>query len=138
LDLIPSELIKYFTLENFENYPLVQIPQQFSDHRGEIINIADGALGDVAVIHSNQNSVRANHYHKNDWHLTYVVSGSVIYSWKKKISDNWEELRISKDQLFYTPPTVIHKMFFEEKTTIIAVSAMSRLSESYEADTIRI
>ena len=115
MDLIPSELIKYFTLENFENYPLVQIPQQFSDHRGEIINIADGALGDVAVIHSNQNSVRANHYHMNDWHLTYVVSGSVIYSWKKKISDNLEELRISKDQLFYTPLQLFIRCFLRKK-----------------------
>ncbi len=85
---IPNELSKIFTKSHFLNYPKILIPQNFVDDRGTIKNIADGKLGDVAIISSKANSIRANHVHDNDWHLSYVVSGSMRYFWKSDIKDN--------------------------------------------------
>jgi len=108
---IPTALSSLFSEEHFVNYPKVVIPQEFFDDRGSIRNIADGALGDVAVITSVNTSIRANHYHDKDWHLSYIVSGSMR-----------------------SP----HKMIFLEESTFIAVSALSRNQENYESDTKRL
>lgn len=47
---IPRELKSYFTEQDFSSYPIIRIPQYFSDDRGVIFNLAGGKLGDVAVI----------------------------------------------------------------------------------------
>ena len=79
---IPSTLSSLFSVENFANYPKVLIPQIFNDERGSIKNIADGRLGDVAIISSQKSSIRASHVHENDWHFSYLVSGQMRYFWK--------------------------------------------------------
>ena len=82
---IPKELSELFQEKHFADYPFVEIPQSFSDERGTIENIADGTLGDVAIITSVAGAVRANHVHKDDWHLSYVVRGSMNYFWKDEV-----------------------------------------------------
>ena len=79
---IPSELSSYFKPQDLVDYPKLKIPQSFTDERGTIVNIADGVLGDVALIQSNENSIRANHVHKSDWHLSFCVAGSLVYSFE--------------------------------------------------------
>ena len=76
---IPKEIASYFDISSFTDYPLISIPQSFVDDRGEITNIADGILGDVAVIKTNAGAMRANHYHKEDWHLCYLIDGAMEY-----------------------------------------------------------
>jgi len=44
---IPSSLSSLFGVAQFRDYPLVTISQRFTDERGQILNIADGVLGDV-------------------------------------------------------------------------------------------
>ena len=63
---IPKELSELFQEKHFTNYPFVEIPQSFSDERGSIENIADGNLGDVAVITSVAGAMRANHLYEHD------------------------------------------------------------------------
>ena len=94
---VPVELSDYFTLRDFKIYPKVVIPQKYLDERGDIINIADGYLGDVAVIHSKTNVVRANHVHNSDWHLTYCLSGSLNYSYLE--GEVVETIRIESGEL---------------------------------------
>jgi dTDP-4-dehydrorhamnose 3,5-epimerase-like enzyme len=136
---IPKELSPMFETEHFKAYPKVEIPQVFSDERGLISNIADGKLGDVAVITSTAGSVRANHFHNADWHFSYMISGSMKYSWKPMDGTSEQEsiTAISGD-LVYTPPLVAHKMEFLEESCFIAISALSRNQENYEADTVRL
>lgn len=135
----PPELSQMFRLEHFSNYPLVSIPQSYTDERGVILNIADGKLGDVAVIYSNRGSSRANHLHKQDWHLSYLVYGSMRYLWQddsqNAISNS---LIVKKGDLVFTPSGVAHKMEFLEDTCFIAVAALHRDSNNYEADTQRL
>ena len=71
LTKIPVELSKMFTFAHFVDYPIIKIPQTFTDGRGIIMNIADGSLGDVAFITSNSGSIRANHLHKQGLFVTF-------------------------------------------------------------------
>jgi quercetin dioxygenase-like cupin family protein len=124
---------------HFKNYPLVAVPQEFQDERGVIKNIADGALGDVAFITSTKGAVRANHIHRLDWHLTFLISGKLIYQWKESSdSHSQESTEISSGQLFYTPANTPHKMTFLEESQFIAVSGLHRDKDSYESDTKRL
>ena len=133
---IPAELSNMFDETHFEKYPFITVPQSFSDSRGQILNIADGTLGDVAVIFSKQDSVRANHVHAHDWHLSYMVFGSMSYSWT---DDNGpHSVQVNAGDLVYTPPRVAHKMTFLEESCFIAVAALKRDSQNYELDTTRL
>lgn len=133
---IPKTLSNIFNQQHFIHYPKVQIPQEFVDERGSIKNIADGQLGDVAIIASNANSIRANHVHEQDWHLSYVVYGRMLYFWKLDMQDNLENsIIVNVGEMVYTPPKVPHKMVFLEDSLFIAISELSRLQKNYEADT---
>jgi uncharacterized RmlC-like cupin family protein len=134
--IIPESISDFFKPEDFNTYPLIRVPQQFSDSRGSIVNIADGRLGDVAVIESNLNAIRANHVHKDDWHLSYLVEGEIKYYWE--VDDRQDSIVIQPGQLFYTPPQVPHKMLFLKKSLFIAVAGLSRTQDNYESDTIRL
>jgi uncharacterized RmlC-like cupin family protein len=136
---IPEELSKIFTEDHFKNYPKVLVPQNFEDERGVIKNIADGKLGDVAIITSKANSVRANHVHDDDWHLSYLVSGSMKYFWKSEIeASETKSVVVKAGEMVYTPKKSPHKMQFLEDSIFIAVSQLSRVQENYEEDTKRL
>jgi len=132
---VPIELSEYFNEKVFPDYPFVKFPQRFHDERGEILNIADGQLGDVAVIESEVGAIRANHYHKTDWHITYIVSGQLKYFWQSDGETNF--VIVNPGQAVFTPTTVPHKMEFLEKSIMIAVARNSRTQEHYEKDTIK-
>lgn len=134
----PEELSSLFKESHFAKYPLVEIPQKFTDERGVISNIADGNLGDVAVISSTANAIRANHYHEEDWHLSFLVSGKMLYSWKSLDTSDSGVIEISAGSLFYTPKRTVHRMKFLEESLFIAVSKLNRNQENYEADTKRV
>lgn len=131
---IPSTLSSLFPVENFANYPQVLIPQIFNDERGSIKNIADGRLGDVAIISSQKSSIRANHVHENDWHFSYLVSGQMRYFWKDS-NKEVQSLIVKAGEMVYTPPKIPHKMQFLEESVFIAISELSRSQNNYEADT---
>ena len=131
---IPSTLSSLFSVENFANYPKVLIPQIFNDERGSIKNIADGRLGDVAIISSQKSSIRANHVHENDWHFSYLVSGQMRYFWKDS-NRQIQSLIVKAGEMVYTPPKIPHKMQFLEESVFIAISELSRSQNNYEADT---
>jgi uncharacterized RmlC-like cupin family protein len=136
---IPKELSKIFNEDHFKNYPKVLVPQNFEDERGVIKNIADGKLGDVAIITSKANSVRANHVHNDDWHLSYLVSGSMKYFWKNEIeASETKSVVVKAGEMVYTPIKSPHKMQFLEDSIFIAVSQLSRVQENYEEDTKRL
>lgn len=126
-----------FTSAHFEDYPLIKIPQTFTDGRGTIMNIADGSLGDVAFITSLAGSIRANHFHKQDWHLTFLITGGMNYEWQDTNPEKQKKnTNVTEGQLIFTPPNTPHKMTFTQNSTFIAISRMNRSHEEYSADTI--
>jgi dTDP-4-dehydrorhamnose 3,5-epimerase-like enzyme len=133
----PNELSNLFSDSDFEKYPFVRIPQEFKDERGLIQNIADGAIGDVAVITSNPGSIRANHVHSDDWHLTFIVSGLMKYFWVD-IHGVKQNTIVNKAEMVFTPSRTPHKMEFLTDSVFIAISKLNRSHEKYEADTEKI
>jgi len=137
--IIPVALSSMFSEIHFKDYPFVTVPQVFSDPRGSILNIADGLIGDVAIIESEIGAIRANHYHDDDWHLSYIVSGSMRYQWKDSVtSTEFNEVEVKAGQMVYSPSGAPHKMIFLEKSVFVAVAALSRSKDNYESDTHRL
>lgn len=131
---IPRELSNYFDENNFSNYPLVTIPQEFEDHRGQIRNLADGIIGDVAIISSYKGAIRANHVHRNDWHLCYLMEGSLEYFWTDE-KKRKKRLIFFAHQMIFTPALVPHKMVAITDSKFLSISRLSRISANYERDT---
>ena len=117
----------------------VKLSKIFKDHRGHIINIANELFRSCALIKSKKNSIRANHYHKRDWHYCYVIKGKIEYYYRKHGSSlKPKKIIIKSGELFFTPPMVDHAMEFLEDTTFLTLGRNSRKQEVYEADVVRI
>ena len=118
---------------------IIELPKPFIDERGAIQPLLDIDMKSSVLITSNPGAVRANHYHKTDWHYCYVLTGEIKYYYRphgdKKLA---QELIIKENQMFFTPPMVDHAMVFDKKTQFLTWSKNSRLQEVYEADVIRI
>ena len=121
------------------NSVIVPLRPPFLDERGSIQNLVDAPITSVAVIRCVKGSVRANHYHKTDYHYCWLASGVMDYyhrpsgSKEKPVCE-----RIHANQLFYTPPMTEHTMHFLDDSVFFAFSRNNRESESYEADIVRI
>ena len=136
---IPDQVNGFFKPEHFKKYPQVEIPQVFYDSRGSILNLIDGQVGDVALIKSSENTVRATHWHLTDWHFCYLISGSFTYKWSNNINDTLvKSMCVESGQMIFTPAETPHQLTFTEDSIFLAISALSRTVENYEKDTNRI
>ncbi|MEK7623207.1 MAG: hypothetical protein AAB408_00865 [Patescibacteria group bacterium] len=119
------------------------IKPEFTDARGDIMPIFDdGAtnIRSVLIITSKKGSVRANHYHKEDSHYCYMVSGKMEYFEKAIDADNStaESVVLEAGDMVYSPPLRVHAMRFLEDTTWITLATKSRKDGRYEEDTVRV
>ena len=111
----------------------------FIDKRGKILNIANLLFRSCALIKSKKNSIRANHYHKRDWHYCYVLKGKIAYYHRKHgMKTKPKKIIINKGELFFTPPMVDHAMKFLQYTEFITLGRGSRAKIDYDHDTIKI
>ena len=118
---------------------LVDLPSSYDDSRGSIQPLVDVNMKSSVLIDSNSGAVRANHYHKTDWHYCYIISGKIEYFHKKVDSPKKPELIIAKKgEMIFTPPLVEHCMKFPEDTIFLTLSRNSRDQETYEADVVRV
>lgn len=118
---------------------IVPLEKPYVDDRGTIQNLIEAGMQMAVLIDSKKGSVRANHYHKTDWHYCYVLSGSIEYFHRPAGSgDPPERILIRKGQLFFTPPMVEHAMRFPEDTVFLTLSRNPRDHASYEADLVRV
>jgi quercetin dioxygenase-like cupin family protein len=119
--------------------PLVPLEPPFSDVRGDIQPLVDEMMKSAVMIESKKGSLRANHYHKTDWHYCYVVSGTIEYYHRPTGSTVAPECLIVKaGEMVFTPPMVDHGMKFPEDTTFLTLSRNPRDQASYEADVVRV
>ena len=118
---------------------IVNLPSSFDDERGSIQPLVDVKMKSSVLITSKTGSVRANHYHKTDWHYCYVLYGEIIYYHRPHGSDKKPDKEVIKEgQMFFTPPMVEHAMVFTKKTKFITWGRNSRVQEIYEADVFRV
>jgi len=117
----------------------VKLEQAFADVRGDIQPLVDLPMKSCVLITSKKGAVRANHYHKTDWHFCYVLNGEIEYFHRPHGEDGpGEKVMVGAGELFFTPPMVDHAMVFTEETTFITLGRNSRKQEVYEADVERI
>ncbi len=118
---------------------IVPLEKPFVDARGAIQNLIEADMRMAVFISSRKGAVRANHYHKTDWHYCYVLSGAIEYFHRPVGSEAPpDRLLIRAGQLFFTPPMVEHAMRFPEDTQFLALSRNPRGHEAYEADVVRV
>ncbi len=118
---------------------IVPLEPAFKDERGEIQPLVDVAVKSCVLIKSAPGTVRANHYHKTDWHYCYVLDGRIEYYHRPHGSEAApDKVVVEAGQLFFTPEMVDHVMVFPVETTFLAFGRNSRAQEVYEADVVRI
>ena len=117
----------------------VKLSGFFVDKRGEILNIANILFRSCALIKSKKNSIRANHYHKKDWHYCYVIKGKIAYYHRKHgAKTKPKKIIINKGELFFTPPMIDHAMKFLSYTEFLTLGRGSRSKINYDEDTKKI
>ena len=93
--------------------PFVDLQKPFIDRRGSIQPLVDLMMKSAVIIDSKAGSLRANHYHKTDWHYCYVVSGEMEYLHRPTGSDREPDVLIVKvGEMIFTPPMIDHGMRF--------------------------
>jgi quercetin dioxygenase-like cupin family protein len=118
---------------------IVETDEPFIDDRGEIRPIVDVPNQSVGILFTKKGAVRANHYHKTDWHYCYIVSGSIDYYERPLGSkEKPKHVKINAGQTFFTPPLVEHVMLFPEDTVFLTISRNPRTHEVYENDIVRV
>ena len=130
------------SIKNKNGYPKkikVKISSFFRDNRGDIINLSNELFRSCALIKSKKNSIRANHYHKRDWHYCYVIKGKIAYYYRKHgLNTKPKRIIINSGEIFFTPPLVDHAMKFLSYTEFITLGRGSRTKINYDKDTIKV
>ena len=117
----------------------VVLEEPFADARGEILPLVDVPMKSCVLISSKKGSVRANHYHRTDWHYCYVLSGRIDYYHRAAGAKTPpEKVTIGAGEMFFTGPMVEHAMVFAEDTVFLTFGRNSRAQEVYEADVVRV
>jgi len=125
--------------KRFLDDPIVPMTKPFTDPRGSILPLADEEMKSAVLITSKTGSIRANHYHKTDWHYCYVLSGSIDYYFRPVGSQQPpQHVKVKTGQIFFTPPMIEHAMCFPEDTAFVCLGRNSRAQEVYEADVVRV
>jgi quercetin dioxygenase-like cupin family protein len=137
-----STKINPITPEEQASWPksvVVELPKPFIDDRGSIQPLVDVPMQSCVLISSKRGTVRANHYHRTDWHYCYVLEGEIEYYERPHGTDEApEKTIINKGQMFFTAPQIDHAMVFTQDTVFLTWGRNSRTQEIYEADLVRI
>jgi len=124
---------------NWPKKVIIPLEKPFVDARGIIQPLVDVDMKSALIISSKKGSVRANHYHKSDWHYCYVLSGSIEY-FERPVGSKRKPKRVlvKAGQLFFTPPLAEHTMLFPEDTVFLTLSRNPRDPKHYEDDLVRV
>lgn len=118
---------------------LIPLPEPFVNDAGIIQNLMLHPITSVAIIISNSDTIRANHYHMSDWHYSYIVSGRIVY-FEREVGNQIipKPLTYTSGQMFFTPPMMEHAMYFPCQTTFVTLAKNVRSHENHEADLVRV
>ena len=118
---------------------VINLEKPFVDSRGSIKPLVDVMMKSAVVINSKAGSLRANHYHKTDWHYCYIISGTIEYLHRPTGSNQDPEIiLVNEGEMIFTPPMIDHGMKFPVDTVFLTLSRNPRDQESYETDVVRV
>lgn len=107
------------------------------EDRGRIIPVAEGAFKHVMLIESKKGAVRANHYHKQDSHVMYLISGKARYVESTMEKHLTLDRIINPGDTIDTKPLVPHAMEFLEDSVMIVCASEKRDFDSYMQDIVQ-
>ena len=115
-------------------------PPEVVEERGILTRIldTDESIHSILYITSKAGSTRSNHYHKQDVHYCYLISGRAEWHEKPVEGGQEEVVVLEAGDMVRTPPNIIHAVKFLEDTVFLAFSTQPRNQEHYEDDTVRI
>lgn len=116
------------------------IQPEIIEDRGNITRILDveEPLHSVLYVTSKAGSTRSNHYHKQDTHYCYIISGKAEWYEQPVAGGAVEKEIVGPGDMVKTPPMTIHAVKFLEDTVFLAFSTQPRNQEHYEDDTVRV
>lgn len=132
---------EYGQLVNDGNYPKqvkVELGEVFKDERGEIVNILAANINSASFITSKAGCERANHYHQNCFHFTYILEGSIEYSERDIDGNNIETFIFNAGEMFFSAPYKVHRMKFLTDCKMITFNKSVKNHENYENDVVRV
>lgn len=115
--------------------------EYFEDERGKIADIFfKKNINHVAIIHSEPNIMRGNHYHKKSTQHMLITKGSLEYWYKPLDSEEPPKMKILKVGDFVsTPPYELHTLIVrDDGNEFIVFSEGPRGGSDYESDTFRV
>lgn len=124
-------------LYNSSNEPL----EVHKDVRGLIADIFYNVnINHVAVVLSEPNVIRGNHYHKETTQHMFITKGSLEYWYKPVGSSEQPQMYLAKvGDLVTTKPYEIHTLkITDEGNEFIVFSEGKRGGRDYESDTFRV
>ena len=117
----------------------VDLSAPYVDDRGSIQPLVAGDYKAAQMITSKAGTVRANHYHKDDSHHMYIISGEFDYYYRPTGSTEEPEcVRVKAGEVVYTPPMYDHAVKFITDTAFINFASCDRDQSTYEDDIVRI
>lgn len=117
---------------------IFDLPAMHGDARGDMVPILDAAMKSCVLIRSVPGAVRANHYHKTDWHYCYLLDGACAYIYRPVGSTETPTVEYAVGgQCIFTPPMLEHAMVFTKPTNMLTLGRNFRAQEVYEADIVR-
>ncbi|MFH1947496.1 MAG: hypothetical protein ABIJ23_05080 [Candidatus Magasanikbacteria bacterium] len=111
------------------------------DSRGIIADVFyDTTINHVAVVISEPNIIRGNHYHKETTQHMLITKGELEYWYKPVDSDEPAKMYLTKiGDLISTDPNEIHTLKITNKgNEFIVFSVGKRGGMDYESDTFRV
>lgn len=118
--------------------PIVNLEAPIMDDRGAIQLLVNTPMKNITLITSNKGAVRANHYHRTDWHYMYMLEGECDYYYRPFGSeDDPQVIKWVKNQMVFTPPMEEHTTIFTTDSSFLAISRNPRDQATYEADVVR-
>lgn len=116
--------------------------EMFTDERGTITDVLyKDRIEHMAVVTSNPNVIRGNHYHKNTMQHMLIVKGSFVYWWKdaREKDEVPKSMVCVEGDLITTPPYEIHALqITDEGNEFIEFGYGQRGGKDYESDTFRV
>jgi len=110
------------------------------DSRGRLSDIFyKESINHVAIVDSEPNIIRGNHYHKETTQHTFVTKGCLEYYYKPVDSDApAEKIRVKEGEVVSTPPNEIHALKIGPMgNQFIVFTTGPRGGTDYESDTFR-
>jgi quercetin dioxygenase-like cupin family protein len=112
------------------------------EERGKIIPVSeDLGIRTVLVIESKKGAVRANHWHKTDTHIMYILSGLARYVETEEAGGCAPPLYtldrlVGPGDKIVTVPNVPHAMEFLEDSVMIVCSTNVRDEKTYLSEIV--